>query len=192
MSIFRKSAEAFERAVAPFERQIYFTCLRMMGNRQDAEDCAQEAMLKAYRSFGSFRGEAGLGTWLYAIAARCCMDALRARKADASLDEMREAGWEKEDEAPSPYLRLEAAERRRALERGISGLPEEQRLALVLCDLQGLSYEEAASAMDCPPGTLRSRLHRARQSLKKILSGQGELLDETDRLSDERGKQDDL
>ncbi len=192
MSIFGKSAEAFERAVAPFERQIYFTCLRMMGNRQDAEDCAQEAMLKAYRSFESFRREAGFGTWLYTIAARCCMDALRARKTDASLDALREAGWEKEDESPSPYLLMEATERRLALERGISRLPDEQRLALVLCDLQGLSYEEAASAMNCPPGTLRSRLHRARQSLKKILSGERELLDEADRLSDERGKQDDL
>ena len=72
MSIFRKDADAFEQAVAPYERQVYFTCLRMMGNRQDAEDCAQEAMLKAYKNFSSFRGDSKLSTWLYTIATRCC------------------------------------------------------------------------------------------------------------------------
>lgn len=188
MSIFRKDADAFEQAVAPYERQVYFTCLRMMGNRQDAEDCAQEAMLKAYKNFSSFRGDSKLSTWLYTIATRCCMDVLRARKEEVSLDEMRDAGWEKADESPSSYLQLEASERKRALEKGIACLGADQRLALVLCDLQGMSYEEAAAVMDCPVGTVRSRLNRARTALKKILSSDMELFLEEERPNDERGK----
>lgn len=188
MSIFRKNANAFEEAVAPYERQVYFTCLRMMGNVQDAEDCAQEAMLKAYKSFSSFRGESKLSTWLYTIASRCCMDALRARKEAVSLNELQEAGWEKEDESPSPYLQLEEAQRKEALQMAITHLPHDQRLTLVLCDLQGLSYEEAAQTMDCPAGTVKSRLSRARTALKKILSQQMELFEPTGRPIDERGK----
>ncbi len=188
MSIFRKNADAFEEAAAPYERQIYFTCLRMMGNPQDAEDCAQEVMLKAFKSFSAFRGKSKFSTWLYTIAVRCCMDALRVRKNDLSLNELQEAGWEKADEGPSPYLQLETAERKRALERGISRLPDDQRFALVLCDLQGMSYDEAASAMECPVGTVKSRLNRARAALKNILSCDPELFSSLQRPNDERGK----
>ena len=188
MSIFRKNADAFEEAAAPHERQIYFTCLRMMRNPQDAEDCAQEAMLKAFKSFSAFRGKSKFSTWLYTIAVRCCMDALRVRKNDLSLNELQEAGWEKADEGPSPYLQLETAERKRALERGISRLPDDQRFALVLCDLQGMSYDEAASAMECPVGTVKSRLNRARAALKNILSCDPELFSSLQRPNDERGK----
>lgn len=188
MSIFRRNADAFEEAAAPYERQIYFTCLRMMGNQQDAEDCAQEAMLKAYKSFSAFRGKSKFSTWLYTIAVRCCMDALRARKDELSLSELQDSGWDKADEGPSPYLQLETAERKRALERGISRLPDDQRLALVLCDLQGMSYEEAASAIDSPIGTVKSRLNRARSALKNILSSDTELFSSLQRPNDERGK----
>ena len=188
MSIIHKNAEAFEEAVTPYERQIYFTCLRMMGNPQDAEDCAQEAMLKAFKNFSAFRGESKLSTWLYTIAARCCMDALRARKQEVSLDEMRDEGWEKADDGPSPYLKLEASERKRALEKGIACLPADQRMALVLCDIQGMSYAEAADAADCPIGTIRSRLSRARAALKNILSSDMELFLTQGRPNGERGK----
>ena len=188
MSIFQKSADIFEEAVSPYERQIYFTCLRMMGNPQDAEDCAQEAMLKAYKSLSSFRGDSKLSTWLYTIATHCCMDALRARKEEVSLNDLEEGGWEKEDVSPSPYMRLESAERKKMLEKGISMLPENQRMTLVLCDLQGMSYEEAAIAMDCPIGTIRSRLNRGRISLKNILSADMELFKDKERPIDERRK----
>lgn len=188
MSIFQKKHEGFEQAVAPYERQVYFTCLRIMGNRQDAEDCAQEAMVKAYKNYHTFRGQASLGTWLYTIAARCCMDALRKRKKDVSLDSLQEEGWDQADDAPSPYLQLEEGERKKALEQGIDKLSPDQRLALVLCDLQSLSYEEAAAVMECPIGTVRSRLYRARQNLKSILSSHMELFSTSERQSSERGK----
>ncbi len=165
----------FERLVAPLERQVYFTCLRMMGNPQDAEDCAQESLLKAWRAFSGFRGDSKPSTWLYTITTRCCLDALKRRRDPVSLDALGEEGWEVADEGPSPYLKLEEAERKRLLQHAIGLLGPEQRAALVLCDLQGLSYQDAADAMNCPIGTVRSRLGRARAALKIILSKEGEL-----------------
>ncbi len=180
------TAQDFELAVAPYERQIYFVCLRMMGNPQDAQDCAQEAMLKAYRAFGSFRGEAKLSTWLYTIATRCCTDMLRKRHEPISLDQLREDGYEPESDQPSAYLQLEWAERKRLLHEALGQLPWEQRQALVLCDLQGLSYEEAAQALDCPLGTVKSRINRARGALKRLLTKHAELFVDQSRLNAER------
>lgn len=186
MASTQHTAQAFEQLVAPFERQVYYLCLRMMGNREDAQDCAQEAMLKAFRAFPTFRGEAKISTWLYTIASRCCTDELRKRREPLSLEQLRDEGYEPESEEPSVYLRLEWSERKRLLEAALSELPWDQRQAVVLCDLQGLSYEEAAQALDCPLGTLKSRISRARASLKRQLSIHGELFLDQSRLNGER------
>lgn len=175
MAANESSADRFIRLVSPHERQLYFLCYHMMGNQQDAEDCAQEAMLKAYRAFDRFRGDSKLSTWLYTIASRVCTDLLRKRKELVSLDSLREEGFEASSDEPSPYLSLEAGERRRLLQEAIQRLPAQQRQVVVLCDLNGLSYEEAAAALDCPVGTVRSRLSRGRQELKRILSQDREL-----------------
>lgn len=186
MPALNTNAQAFEAAVAPYERQVYFTCLRIMGNPQDAEDCAQEAMLKAYHAYAGFRGDSKASTWLYTIATRCCMDALRRRREVVSLDSLREDGWEAQSEEPSPYLALEEGERKRLLGEAITHLPEEHRVVLTLCDLQGLSYEEAAGVIGCPLGTVRSRLNRARAGLRQALSAGGELFQDNLRPIDER------
>lgn len=175
MTVFETKEARFERLAAPFERQVYFICLRMMGAREDAEDCAQESMLKAWRSFDRFRGDSKVSTWLYTIATRACLDALKRRGDPISLDALRDDGWEAADEGPSPYLQMEESERKRLLEAAIARLGPQQRAALVLCDLQGLSYQEAAEAMECPIGTVRSRLGRARAQLKQLLTNEGEL-----------------
>lgn len=175
MAANESSADRFIRLVSPHERQLYFLCYHMMGNQQDAEDCAQEAMLKAYRAFDRFRGDSKLSTWLYTIASRVCTDLLRKRKELVSLDSLREEGFEASSDEPSPYMSLEAGERRRLLQEAIQRLPAQQRQVVVLCDLNGLSYEEAAAALDCPVGTVRSRLSRGRQELKRILSQDREL-----------------
>ena len=96
MGELRSSAAAFEQLVAPYEKQVYYLCLRMMGNAHDAQDCAQDAMLRAFRAFHSFRGEAKVSTWLYTIAHRACVDALRARKPQVSLNTLQEQGWDTE------------------------------------------------------------------------------------------------
>lgn len=179
-------ADRFISQAAPYERRVYFLCLRLMGDKHDAEDCAQESMLKAFRSFDSFRGEAGFGTWLYTIATRCCMDELRKRRELLSLDILQDEGLEPVSEEPSPYLSLEEKERKRLLGEALKRLPALHRLPLVLCDLQGMSYEAAAEAIGCPLGTIKSRLYRARNALKKLLCTQGELFHDAVRPNNER------
>lgn len=179
-------ARAFETLVAPCERHVYFTCLGMMGNKQDAEDCAQETFIKAFRGFSGFRRDAKVSTWLYSIAARCCTDALRRRQETFSLEQLQEEGFDPPGDDPSPYLRLESGERLRLLREALQRLPYEHRQPVVLCDLQGLSYEEAAHALGIPLGTVKSRLNRARIALKNILSANAELFRLPVRPTDER------
>ncbi len=179
-------ARVFEDLVAPCERQVYFTCLGMMGNAQDAQDCAQETLLKAFKGFGDFRKDAKVSTWLYTIAARCCTDALRRRHETISLERLQDEGFDPPGDAPSPYLALEASERKRLLREALQQLPYEHRQPIVLCDLQGLSYEEAAQALALPLGTVKSRLNRARAALKGLLSKNAELFVLKTRPTDER------
>ncbi|HSK69726.1 MAG TPA: sigma-70 family RNA polymerase sigma factor [Candidatus Limnocylindria bacterium] len=185
-------AERFERMMLPHERQVYGVCLHMMGQAQDAEDCAQEAMLRAFRAFDSFRGDSSPSTWTYSIAVRVCLDALRKRKQVYSLDLLREGGFDVPDGAPDAYARLEDKERRRLLKAAIAELPPDFRAAQVLVDVQGLSYPEAAEALGLPLGTVKSRVHRARQALQQILLRDGELFAPSLRLRDERRERDAL
>lgn len=170
-----EKAARFEALAAPLERQVYFTCLGMMGNPQDAEDAAQEAMLKAFRGFSGFRGDAKFSTWMYSIATRTCLDLLRKRREIYSLDLLLEEGAEPVDEGPDAYSILEARERKAALKTAIAKLPPEFRAALVLTDLQGLPYQEAAQVLDIPLGTVKSRVNRARNALRSMLAEHGEL-----------------
>ncbi len=176
----------FEQLAAPLERQVYFTCLNMMGGHEDAEDCAQETMVRAFRKLDSFRGDSKFSTWLHAIAAHVCLDALRKRKQTYSLEMMRESGWDVPDTAPDLYLQMETKERRQKLRSAIALLPPEFRAPQVLVDLQGLSYQETAKALGLPLGTVKSRVNRARQALMKILLDSGELSGSNGRLNDER------
>lgn len=193
MSLWSKSkAEDFERLVAPLERQVYFTCLGIMGKKEDAEDCAQEAMLKAYRKLHTFKGEAKLTTWLYAIATRVCLDALRKRRELLSLEALQGDGFEPGTDAEEAYLKLEDSQRKALLRQAIAQLPGDFRTALVLVDLQGLSYQEAAQVLDVPEGTVKSRISRARKALQKILLKNRELFSDPPRPNDERRDDDDL
>ena len=157
-----------------------------MCNVQDAQDCAQETMLKAFRGYSKFNWDAKLSTWLYTIASRCCLDALHKKKEIISLEALREKGWEKEDPAPSLYLQLEESERKHLLRLAISSLNNEHKQVIVLCDLQGISYTQASDIIGCPLGTVRSRLSRARSALKQILTVSTELFSANKSLIDER------
>ncbi len=168
-------AQRFEQLAAPLEKQVYHTCFNLMGNREDAEDCAQEAMLRAFRALDTFRGDAQFSTWLYKIAVRVCLDALRKRRQTVSLDLLSESGWEVPDGAPELYEQLEKGERRRLLRDAVGQLPADFKAPQVLVDLQGLSYEEAADVLGLPLGTVKSRVYRARRILLRILSQSGEL-----------------
>ncbi len=164
--------DAFERLAVPCEDMIWKCCYRLMQHTQDAQDAMQDAMLKAYLSIGSWRGDASFSTWLYHIAVNACMDALRKRKvrqAD-SADRLREEGMDLPDPAPSPSVQTEKREERERLRRALDHLDPDQRTALTLYAMEGLSYEEIAGQMRVPGGTVRSRINRARKKLLAELS----------------------
>jgi RNA polymerase sigma-70 factor (ECF subfamily) len=178
LKLFSKKQDTgqFERLAAESERQVYSVCFHMMGNREDAQDCAQEAMLRAFRAFGSFRQDASFSTWITRIAMNVCTDALRKRRDAVSLDALREEqGFDVPDAAPTAYARLEEHERLRLLREGLSLLPADMREMIVLRDVQGKSYEEIGEILDVPLGTVKSRVSRAREKLSVILKKSSEL-----------------
>jgi len=158
-------ARAFEELVIAYQHRVFGVAMRMLGNAAEAEEVAQEAFLRAHRAIASFRGEAKLSTWLYGIASRLCLNRLGSserrltRQGEETLDRLAEAGAD-------PAAELERSEMEQALHRAIAELPDERRIVVVLRDLEGLSYEEIAAALDLELGTVRSRLHRARMDLK--------------------------
>jgi len=172
----KSSAEHFERLAEENERKIYAVCFHMMGNHEDAQDCAQETMLRAFRAFSSFRRDAQFSTWASRIAMNVCTDALRKRKEIYSLDMMREEqGFDAADQSPGTYARLEEKERMRLLREGMALLPPEMRQMIVLRDVQGMSYDEVAEVLNLPLGTVKSRISRAREKLSAFLRKSSEL-----------------
>lgn len=165
---------AFEQLVTPLEDMVWRTCYHYMGNVEDAKDAAQETMLKAWRAIGSYRADAALSTWLYRVAASCCTDLLRKRKARpaASLDELHEAGFDPpQSPAQQPETAVLESERRRDVRRALNDLPDDQRIALVMSAVEGHSYDEIAQVQGIAVGTVKSRINRARTRLAEILSG---------------------
>ena len=172
----KQEKDQFERLAGESERQVYAVCYHMMGSREDAQDCAQETMLRAFKAFGSFRRDASFSTWITRIAMNVCTDALRKRRPAASLDAMREeTNFDLPDAAPTAYARLEQKERMRLLREGLDELPEEMRQIIVLRDMRGMSYEEIAAVLEVPLGTVKSRVNRAREKLSGILQKSSEL-----------------
>lgn len=171
------NAQAFVDLMAPQEKKIYALCLRMLGNREDALDCAQEAMLRIWRALGSYRKQASFATWSYRIATNTCLDQLRKKKVrpSVSLDMLTEAGFAPTDPNISPEAQSEATARKQALQEGISALKPDLRAALVLRDIQGFSYEEVADIVQAPLGTVKSRINRAREQLRANLYPDREL-----------------
>lgn len=171
--------QAFGTLLSSHEARMYNIAFRMMGSSEDAMDMVQEAMIKVYRALGRFEGNAQLGTWLYRVTTNTCLDELRRRKLrqSVSLDEREEQGapapvdhhFERPEEA------VERGERQAALKTAIQKLPPEHQAAIVLRDIQGMSYQEAAKVMDCPVGTMKSRVNRARAALREELEKQTEL-----------------
>lgn len=164
--------DAFNALVERHQRGLYNLCLRMLGSAAAAEDATQDAFIAAFRRLESFRG-GSFRSWLYRIAANLCYDELRRRKArpTVSLDATAEERGvvELPGSGPSPSGRLERSEMVAALQRALDGLPPDQRLAVVLCDVQGMDYAGAAAVMGVALGTVKSRIARARGRLRKLL-----------------------
>jgi RNA polymerase sigma-70 factor (ECF subfamily) len=172
-------AGAFEALVRRYQGWVFTLALRMVGNRAEAEDVAQEVFLKAYRGLAGFKAASRFTTWLYAIASHHCLNHLQARSrrgASAGRDrshaerDLPVAVERLPDGAPRADALLERAEFARIVQAEMAHLTEEHRLILVLRDIQGLSYEAIARTLGLEPGTVRSRLHRARMEMKERLT----------------------
>lgn len=166
---------AFDLLVLKYQHRVLKLVSRFVSDAADAQDVAQEAFLKAYRALPSFRGESAFYTWLYRIAINTAKNVLvanRRRPIDFNLDLQDPEQFDRQaklKEVDTPERVLLTDEIREVVEHAMQQLPEDLRTAIVLREIEGLSYEEIAQAMDCPVGTVRSRIFRAREAIDKRL-----------------------
>lgn len=186
----RGDPEAFEQLMTPLEKMIWRICWHYTGEREAASDCGQEAMLRIWRGLNQYRADSAFETWVYRVAANCCMDYLRKRKKDRSesIEPLREQGFDPADPKAGTEEQAVAAEEHRELREAIARLPEDQQEALVMTQLEGVSYEEAARRTGVSEGTVKSRVNRAKARLREILRGGGELSPESSVQRNERGE----
>ena len=173
----RGDGQAFEQLMSSQENRMYAVALRMCSNREDAQDCVQEAMIRVYKSMSTFKGQSSFSTWVYRITMNSCLDELRRHKSRSavSLDVMVENGYAPTDEDDTPERHSIRNEQRRVIEKAIVSLPEDMRAAIVLRDLQGCSYEQIAEILGANVGTIKSRISRGREKLRGVLMSQPEL-----------------
>jgi len=169
---------AFEQLVSRYQNKIMAYVARMLNDHEEAEDVTQEVFIKAYRSLDSFRGASSFSTWLYRIATNLCIDRARKRKRSPqqaySLDEPFDkeedgGGRDVPDVTNEPSLGVEREELRQQVRLTVAQMPEKLRSVLVMCDIQGMAYEQIAQVLDCPIGTVKSRLFHARADLARRL-----------------------
>ncbi|MBK6451238.1 MAG: RNA polymerase sigma factor RpoE [Proteobacteria bacterium] len=166
---------AFDLLVLKYQHKVVKLVARLLRDPTEAEDVAQEAFVKAYRALGSFRGDSAFYTWLYRIAVNTARNSIASRQRrpldyEAELSESEQnnvAARLKHDDTPEATVLSE--EIRQTVNSAIEHLPEDLRTAIVLREIEGLSYEEIAAAMDCPVGTVRSRIFRAREAIDRAL-----------------------
>ena len=180
--------EAFGQLMEPLEQLVWRVCWHYTGNREAAEDCGQEAMIRIWRNLANYRGECALESWVYRIAANCCMDWLRKKKRDksVSMEPMQEQGFDPADPSPGTEEQVVAKDERQRLREAIARLPDDQREALILTQLEKIPYEEVAQSLGISEGTVKSRVNRAKARLKEILSEERELSPPGNVKKDER------
>ncbi|HEX7738895.1 MAG TPA: RNA polymerase sigma factor SigM [Marmoricola sp.] len=173
--------DAFSDLFRRHQDRLWAVALRTTGNREDAADALQDAMISAHQRASSFRGDAAVSTWLHRIVVNACLDRLRrakVRRAEPLPDDLDdEAARGRLTVAADPAADPEAVavgdERRRLVLAGLAELNAEQRAALVLVDMEGYPVGEAAEILRCPPGTVKSRCARGRARLAELLGGTG-------------------
>lgn len=164
-------AQAFERLMEPYEQMVWRVCWHYVNHTEDARDCAQEALFKAWKSISAYRGGCSLESWLYRICASVCLDFLRKKKRQQveSADALREEGFDLPDDAPQPDEVVQKRQEREEVRRAIAALPEDMRTVLILYALEKKRYEDIAEITGAAVGTVKSRLNRARQKLAEML-----------------------
>lgn len=168
---------AFDVLVARWERKIRGAIFRIMGSEEEARDLCQEAFLKAFRSLGSFKGEARFSSWLYQIALNLCRDRMRRKKGRTlvSLDDLEDGGGRAAQALPPPSALdlVLAHDLSRTVAAAVAGLPEDQREVIVLKEYQGLTFLEIADVLGIPISTVKTRLYRGLVQLRERLERKG-------------------
>lgn len=169
----RGDLDSFNQLVTRHERSVLNLCWRMLGSLPEAEDASQDAFIKAWTNAKSFKGGA-VRPWLFRIATNTCYDVLRSkgRRPTGSLDALEfetEPDWSTQSDTVDPVKFAETGDLGRVLEAALAQIPDEQRLAVTLCDIQGLPLAEAAEVMQISVGTVKSRLFRGRSKLRDLI-----------------------
>jgi RNA polymerase sigma-70 factor (ECF subfamily) len=179
----RGDLEAFNQLVLRYQNLLFGIALRLLNDEDVASDAVQEALISAFRRFHTFRGDS-LRSWLARVVVNACYDQMRRKRRQHSVpleqyntdgDEIETSYWLVDAQA-DPEVQFETSELEGAIQRSLNRLPDIYRIVLVLVDIEGLSYEEAALAAHIPVGTVKSRLARARLQMQKSLQVAGELL----------------
>jgi RNA polymerase sigma-70 factor (ECF subfamily) len=166
----RKDNSAWETIIERFRRKVFHIAYKFTGKHDEAEDLSQEIFLKVFKSLEKFNRDADFSTWLSSVARNYCIDRYRAGKREREVLVEDLVAF---DLAPAsfgnPHRALEDRDRRSFLRRGLELLPEKLREAVVLRDLQGMSYQEMAERLRLPEGTVKSRINRGREELARLL-----------------------
>ena len=157
----------FDPVVQTYQDRIYNLCYYLLGNPQDAEDAAQEVFIKAFRNLKDFRPEASLYTWLYRIGVNTCLDHKRKSRTHAFKDESLAEGLPSNE--PSPEQSYQSKEIGQAINSALNRLSKNSRAVIVLKEIEGLSYEAIAEVLNTSVGTVKSRISRTREELRRFL-----------------------
>lgn len=161
---------AFEDLIAGYEKKVYNTAYRYFYNREDAFDITQEIFIKIYTSLSSFRESSSFSTWVYRIAVNTCIDFYRKkREITVPINEEITILEQGAGGPGSPEKTVENQELKVEIQKAINMLPEEQRMCIILRDVQGFSYVEISQILSCSLGTVKSRINRGRKALREIL-----------------------
>jgi len=166
---------AFDQLILKYRERVFAVVYNMTSNREDAADLVQEAFIKAFQSINRFQGQSSFFTWLYRIAVNTARNTMASRQRrpldyEADLSESEQSVVESRmRHGDTPEAVALTDEIHRTVNDAIGALPEDLRTAIVLREVEGLSYEEIAEAMDCPVGTVRSRIFRAREAIDRSL-----------------------
>lgn len=177
--------DAFNELVEKYQTRVVNIAYSMLSDHDDALDAAQEVFVRVYRSMDSFREKSSFSTWLYRITSNICADFLRRRQRNPrvisiSIDsdtDNNEGDKELRDNSPTPDEQMEISERHRLVREALAEMKSEYREVVTLFDIEGLSYKQISDILKVPEGTVKSRLSRARISMKKILSEKMELFE---------------
>jgi RNA polymerase sigma-70 factor (ECF subfamily) len=168
---------AYRELITRYRRQVYSLALRMVRREEDAEDLTQETFIRMFRALERYDPERPFAAWILTIASRLCIDHLRRRRLNPISLFQRDAASDEEyvievaDAGPGPDVRAVHAEEQRQADELIASLPEHYRIVVVLRHVEDLSYEEISEALNLPLGTVKARIHRARELLKARLEG---------------------